>query len=571
MATIVVAAGGGNSNATGTYVGGVLPTAADDVQLNATSGNFTLNAAFVARSVDCSGAGISSYTGTLTHNNSVTATIGDATAGLGNIALKLVAGMTYTIGGNSANWNFISTSATVQTVDFAGKNTGGVVFNAASNGSWKYTGSQTQSAGYSGASVNLTKGTLDLNGQTVTWNWFQSNSGSVRSLIGNNATINLNGGNSQNRPWITTTSGFTTSLVGTIINFNETYNAGFYAFDPGGVTVGTVVINVSNGGWATLGSSTIGTLNMTSTANITLQFANNSTTNVTNWGITGSGSQTVSLRTATSGTTATINKTGANISSDYLSIQDIIVTGTLPAYAGKNSINNGNNTDWLFSPPFSFVQTATGSSGGTASLAITLGASAGASNLFVINIKTSTSPGTITITDNAGGGTNVYAQSTELSGGGFNQCQMYGVQVNPGATIVTLTFSISVAVRAVVDEYSGNATSNANVYDISATNSGTDTSSSVSLIPSSAYNLIVANLALSSPTTITPGANYTIGANAVTSPTEYRLIGTTSETAPASWTGSQAWTEIATSFRPYGSVASVGGSSNPTMLLLGVG
>jgi hypothetical protein len=71
-----------------------VPTDADDVYLDATSGNLTIDVAGVCRSINCTG-----YTGTITHN-ALTLTIGDGTAGAGNIALKFVPGMTYTLADN---------------------------------------------------------------------------------------------------------------------------------------------------------------------------------------------------------------------------------------------------------------------------------------------------------------------------------------------------------------------------------------------------------------------------------------------------------------------------------------
>ena len=61
MATRTVSAAGGNFNATGTWVGGVVPIAGDDIIANATSGNLTLTAA----SPLLTGINFSGYTRTL--------------------------------------------------------------------------------------------------------------------------------------------------------------------------------------------------------------------------------------------------------------------------------------------------------------------------------------------------------------------------------------------------------------------------------------------------------------------------------------------------------------------------
>ena len=63
MATRTISNTGGNYNATGTWVEGVVPTSADDVVSTATSGQLTINVTSAARSID-----LTSYVSTLTMN-----------------------------------------------------------------------------------------------------------------------------------------------------------------------------------------------------------------------------------------------------------------------------------------------------------------------------------------------------------------------------------------------------------------------------------------------------------------------------------------------------------------------
>lgn len=161
------------------------PTAADDAVLDAASGAVTIDSGAVCRSLDCNG-----YTGTLTHTSAVTLTIGDGTAGAGNIALRLVAGMTYTLGGNpSSSISFVSTSATVQTVNTANKTTGNITFNGA-GGSWQIASTMTTGAT---GTVTLTNGTLDTNGQSVSWGLFNSNNTNTRTLTLGASAITITG------------------------------------------------------------------------------------------------------------------------------------------------------------------------------------------------------------------------------------------------------------------------------------------------------------------------------------------------------------------------------------------
>ena len=101
MATRTISNAGGNWDSTGTWVEGVVPTSADDVVATATSGNLTINVAAACRSLDLTG-----YVGTLTHNASITLSIGDASGG----ALTFVVGMTYTRTATSSIIALVSTS-----------------------------------------------------------------------------------------------------------------------------------------------------------------------------------------------------------------------------------------------------------------------------------------------------------------------------------------------------------------------------------------------------------------------------------------------------------------------------
>lgn len=201
------AIGTGNWSSTGTWstssggaTGATVPTAADDVFLDANTTALTMDAASVCRSINCTG-----FTGTFTLN-AFAFSIGDATAGASNIALKFVSGMTFSPNGSSSI-QFLSTSATVQEVDFAGKQTPGVTFNGV-GGSWNYTGSHSHIS--SVYNTTLTNGTLNLNGQTVTWGRFLSNNSNTRSLTLGAAVITLTG--SSATVWdISTATGLTFS------------------------------------------------------------------------------------------------------------------------------------------------------------------------------------------------------------------------------------------------------------------------------------------------------------------------------------------------------------------------
>lgn len=250
MATITAAAGGGNWTAGTTWVGGVAPTAADDAVLNVTSGNVTIDAGAVCRSLNCTG-----YTGTLTHTTGVTLTIGDATAGAGNVALLFVAGMTYTKGNAvTSAVSFVSTSATTQTITSGGKLFGNFTINGAGS-SYQLTDAHNLAA--TTAAVTLTAGTLDTNGQTCIWGVFTSTNSNTRTLTLGASSVTLSG---TSTVWDFTTS---TNLTFNANTSTITCTGANTVLSGGGKTFNTVVF--SGSGSASIGSSGATFANLTRT------------------------------------------------------------------------------------------------------------------------------------------------------------------------------------------------------------------------------------------------------------------------------------------------------------------
>lgn len=353
MAVIVADTGGGNWTTGATWVGGVAPTAADDAQITSTSGNVTIDTGSVCRSLDCTG-----YTGTLTHNAAATLTIGDGTAGLLNVALLFVAGMTYTINNATTSAiSFISTSATQQTVDFAGKTTGNVTFDAASNGSWLYSGAHNTGAT---ATVTLTRGAVDVNGQTCSWGLFNSNNSNTRSLTLGAAAIALTG---TGTVWnLATTGGMTLSAASSTI----TSTGADVAFNGGASRVyGT--LNLTGSGNATIGSTGVSftNLNRTGTAVKTDTFTVNGAKTVTGtWTLAGnSATNRLLVQSNTVGTPVVITNTGATHTWSNVDFMDIdLVTAFDASAITGGSGDCGGNSDITFTTPA--AQTWSGTSGG---------------------------------------------------------------------------------------------------------------------------------------------------------------------------------------------------------------
>lgn len=196
MAVLYAKTGGGNWSAAGTWstssAGGAdnsgPPVASTDVIFELLSGNVTIDAASVCRSLDTT-SGTGSYGGVLTHTSGFTLSIGDATAGAGNVALKFNAGMTYSPGGQLAAMAFISTSATVQSITTAGKTFRNTSFNG-STGSW-----QLQDAWTVSGSWVFSAGSWDQNSQTINYIGGSSNFASGGKTY--NGLLNITGGGAQ--------------------------------------------------------------------------------------------------------------------------------------------------------------------------------------------------------------------------------------------------------------------------------------------------------------------------------------------------------------------------------------
>lgn len=208
---------------------------------------------------------------------------------------------------------------------------------------------------------------------------------------------------------------------------------------------------------------------------------------------------------------------------------------------------------------FAHVNSTQGS--GTGSITVTIPTTS-VNNLVVLTIRVLSPTATInSVIDNAST-PNLYTKaigpivSSELS---QRVSQYYGVQVAGGVTQITIAVSASPNVRVNVDEFSGNALTNSSVFDTAGSNidGGTATTSaslSQALTPVNAGELIVAGLGPASGGnlgTVTQGTGYTIATGQTNLSSEYKLSGTTSETAPISWQNNNKWVLVAGAYLPF--------------------
>jgi hypothetical protein len=342
MATRTIANGGGNWGTVGTWVEGAVPLASDDVVATATSGAVTIDAGAVCRSIN-----LASYVSTITHSAAVTLTIGDATAGASNVALSFPSsGWTYTLSNATTSAiSFISTSATVQTVNFGAETAGNVTFNGAA-GSWQLTG--TFNAGTT-ASLTLTTGTLDFNGQTITVGSFASTSGLTRVIkLGTGTTININGTGGWNG------AGNTTGLsyVSGTETINVTSNGSFSGYNGGTNTYNIVNITVSTASAFVQGN--IGTLAITGSAQLNNKISiDGGTTIRTSLTVTGNSQVNRIAFVSSSGgspNSPTIN--AASVTLSNVDFYNLTFQGTATPLTGTSLANvGGTSTGVTFTSP----------------------------------------------------------------------------------------------------------------------------------------------------------------------------------------------------------------------------
>lgn len=379
MATLYAKTAGGNWSAAGTWSnvnasGGDSsgpPTAADDVIFELLSGNVTIDAAAVCRSLNTT-SGTGSYGGTITHNASIGLTIGDATVGAGNVALDLSAG-TYTKGSSTTSTiAFASTSTTQQAVTWNATAPGNVTFSG-TGGVWQFTNGYTNTA----ASLTIGRGTTDINGQTLSISHFVGGStGASQVFTMGAASLTLNAASTT--VWTTGTGITLTANTATITCVGATPT-----FAGGGVTTyNTVVFNTGGGTITITGANTFANLTVTGTASKTNSLSLGAAQTISGvFTINGNSAvNRVWVRSSVWGTNRTI--TAATVTVTNIDLSDITGAGAgswnISAVTGGAADVGGNSGITFTTPVTRYWIGGTGNWSATAEWAATSGGASGA-------------------------------------------------------------------------------------------------------------------------------------------------------------------------------------------------
>jgi hypothetical protein len=191
-----------------------------------------------------------------------------------------------------------------------------------------------------------TNGTLDLNTKTLTVGTAYTTATGTKNLTFNGGTLVC--------PAVTTTAfnnaaptGFTTT-AGTGTGKISMTGATAKTFVGGGATYNCTLSNDGAGALTISGSNTFTTI-ANGVQPTAFTFTAATTQTVTNWNVSGTAGNLVTVISSTAAVPALLSKASGTVSSNYLSLKDSTATGGAAWYAGANSTNVSGNLGWLFS------------------------------------------------------------------------------------------------------------------------------------------------------------------------------------------------------------------------------
>lgn len=314
--------------------GASVPLCHDTVTLNASSGagTYTADMPRLGADITCTG-----FTRTLALNSLSHSIYG---------SLTLVSGMTFT---TSSSFSTTFRGRSSHTLTTAAKSFSQDINITAPGGTYTLQDNLTSTAISNG--IILSNGTFDANDYNITAIGLNSNNNNVRTLNMGTGTWTLSGNTTV--PWIVTSTLTLNAETATII---LTGTGSSITFIGGGKTYSTLRLSgTGTGSYTITGSNTFTTFESTKTNTYSILFSAGTTQTITNWNITGSSGNVVTINSTTTGTHTLTKAGGGEVRSDYLSIQHSIATPSNTWYAGVNSTNNQSvattGSGWLFTVP----------------------------------------------------------------------------------------------------------------------------------------------------------------------------------------------------------------------------
>lgn len=330
------------STTSGGGTGASVPTAADEVIFDGNTGTITIPTATTVpcRSITTSGTNTLAFAST-----SAIMTVGDATAGTGNVAVSIGASTTITLTG-IGQINFVSTSSTVQTITSNGKTMPTMTINGAGS---KY---QFADACTSTGNLTYTAGAeLDFNSFTHSFSSFTiTGNANTRTVIFGTAVVNctLFGGTAFTASSATNVT--ITASVGAQLNATNGNSPGI---NLGSLTYGNVAVSHTtssaiNPTLASTGATVYSYSRTTSAAKTESVIMSGTGITITNTLSLNGNSTTnrIFILSSVAGTAFTITNNGSN-SITNADFQDIIGAGSaswnLSAITGNSGDCGGNS------------------------------------------------------------------------------------------------------------------------------------------------------------------------------------------------------------------------------------
>lgn len=268
-----------------------------------------------------------------TWTNSTRTIYGDLTVSIG-----------MTVSGGTGTTTFAATSGT-RTITTSGKQFDfPVTFNGV-GGTWQLQDSLLMG---STRTLTLTNGTLDANNQNVSCGTFSSSNSNARVVTMGSGTWTIEGSGTA---WnCGTSTNLTVNTNTSTVNLTSASSVTF----AGGSKTYNVVNRTGGGNLVITGANTFTTV-ATNLLPITVTFPSGATQTITNFNISGTSGNTVTINSSTSGTKATILRPDyAVVSVSHCNIKDIYASegAYWEAYTTNGNTNLGNNFGWTFGGEF---------------------------------------------------------------------------------------------------------------------------------------------------------------------------------------------------------------------------
>lgn len=330
------ASSGGANNAS-------VPTTGDLVIFDAASGSGTCVWNFAVSQI---GFDAHAFTGTITHNTSITITISAAST----TAIRLPATGTYTAASATALFTITATSGTVD-ITSNGKRFGGLTVNGAGHTTRLLDALRVDA--FASSTLTLTSGTFNANNFDVTLSQFAGSGSTTRTLTMGSGTWSLG---------LLASASATIWTLATVTNltFNkDTANivvksnglASARTFQGGGRTYNDLTLEAHSGEGMFIigGANTFANLSVGQGNQLNLPAsATNTVSNA--FTITGAAASPTLIASSSPGLAATISVPSGAVSLDWCGLRDITGTGGA-TFTADSSLDFGNNTGWTINPP----------------------------------------------------------------------------------------------------------------------------------------------------------------------------------------------------------------------------